>query len=397
MNIVVLSSLYLNNNASANGICARRVTEALSDEGHSVYVICYEDGELDVNEEKVITITPKRKTENTNITWKVRVKSYSQTLHALITPVVDRKLVENYLKAMDSLKHGFDMIIAMFYPYETVVAAKRYKEKHPNVILVSYELDSAGDGVSNGSFLDRIKAYSYERSMERSYRFFDKIVIMSNHRNFWDMCHSKHERKRRVVDIPMLTDKTEVSKSNKQNETYSAIYSGLLDIKYRNPQFLLNLLDLLNEEKNELILHFYSKGNCQDQIDEKSTKSEYIYSHGYVNKAVLEEAIMGADFLINIGNINSNSLPSKLVDYISYGKPIIHLSSQDRDPCIGFLKHYSLALILKETDGINACLEALKHFIDNYDGKHIDYSVLSKSYPMNTPKYSVRAIVDGVE
>ncbi|MFQ5606790.1 MAG: glycosyltransferase, partial [Candidatus Zixiibacteriota bacterium] len=57
-----------------------------------------------------------------------------------------------------------------------------------------------------------------------------------------------------------------------------------------------------------------------------------------------------ADVLVNIGNGNPYQLPSKVIEYACLGKPILHLSTGDKDCASEFLRDYEVSLTL-ETKG----------------------------------------------
>ena len=117
-----------------------------------------------------------------------------------------------------------------------------------------------------------------------------------------------------------------------------------------------------------------------------------IFNHGYVEPDVLDEAINRADVLVSIGNRVSNSIPSKLITYFSYGKPVIHITSKVEDVCVEYVNMYPLGLVLYEN--VSPKENALKicSFLKECIGKSVSYSDVSSSLYMNTPMYSVDLI-----
>ena len=109
---------------------------------------------------------------------------------------------------------------------------------------------------------------------------------------------------------------------------------------------------------------------------------------------ILEEAIAKADVLVSVGNRVSRSVPSKLITYISYGKPVVHFSSQKGDVCVQYLEKYPLGLVLREWDNAETNANKLYEFVEKNRGKMVDFSEISNPFLMNTPSYSADLIED---
>ena len=141
-------------------------------------------------------------------------------------------------------------------------------------------------------------------------------------------------------------------------------------------------------------LKFFSQG-CEEEIL-SFQNSSYVVC-GYVGQKELDEEILNADYLINIGNLVSHSLPSKLITYMSYGKPIIHFCLQEDDVCIEYLEKYPLSLVIKYNESLDSASERIKEFINSTDKKVIDFDDLRKMFKMNCPEYSAKLIIENLE
>ncbi len=64
-------------------------------------------------------------------------------------------------------------------------------------------------------------------------------------------------------------------------------------------------------------------------------------------KEKADAAVYGAQVLINIGNQTAYQLPSKILQYVASGRPILNFYSIDNDSSKNFLKPYDPALHLK--------------------------------------------------
>ena len=286
-------------------------------------------------------------------------------------------------------KKQVDVIIAMSFPLETALAVKHLKKKYPTVKTIIYELDKAC-AQDNRKLSGRIMRRSYQRTMKKLYLSFDKIIIMRSHENYWCNTFYQFASKLQVADLPMLYQHEASNGVTKDKGAgIFLIYSGLLDRHYRNPQVALNVFDseLLDEYKPTLL--FFSKGDCDDILK----RSKRACCCGYVSKAELDVAIEKADFLLNIGNQDSDSVPSKLIAYLSTGKPIIHFAHNKNDSCLNYLEKYPLSLILYETDSLAINSEKVFNFIREKLGMHYDFETIAETFVMNTPKYSCDLIL----
>lgn len=394
MKVAILSSFFQKYHATANGLCARNLYDCLIQQNHNVKVFCYYS-EVKDNDNNVI-IVQRNDNENNErpLLWK-RLHSYYTVFRSFIDPYYDAKLVQSYLKELERSKFLPEYIIAMYFPYESIIAAYKYKAKHPEVKIVAFELDSAGDGISNQNIFNKFTSTAIESKIDSFYKRFDRVIIMRSHLKYWESTHFRYISEMRVSDIPILTTKKKVSETTPiEHDIYMGIYSGLLDSTYRNPSYLLDVMSLVNRDNVILNIHFYSKGNCETLIAKRAEKEDYIYQHGYIDKDSLNLELGKADFLFSIGNSNSNSLPSKLIDYISSGKPIIHLALQDDDVCVNYLNKYKNCIIINIKDDVVESSYRLKEFIQKSSDIAIDDNYIFSTFVENTPQYSVKLIFE---
>ena len=394
MKIAILSSYFQNSHATANGLCARNLYNELLCEHNQVKVVCYYAENAD-NDNNIITVEEKREYRKNASLWSRRINSYYRLLRSFFVPYFDSKLVKQYISELERSDFLPECIIAMYFPFESIIAAYQYKLKHPEVRIIAYELDSAGDGIANQVGFNQRISNAIEKSLIHYYDGFDRIIVMRSHIEYWKIKHHKHINIMRTADIPILIRNEHMSTLGIQDYTfYSGIYTGLLDTNYRNPLYLIELLNLVNQKSKFFEVHFFSKGNCEDIIKNFSENTNYIFQHGYVDKESLDTELKKAQFLINIGNANSHSLPSKLIDYISSGKPIIHFSQQKDDVCLSYLKRYPNSLILYTDTDIKLNSEKLKSFITTNVGRVINQNYIESTFEENTPAFSVRCMFE---
>ena len=70
------------------------------------------------------------------------------------------------------------------------------------------------------------------------------------------------------------------------------------------------------------------------------------------------------------------------------------ISSQKDDVCGFYLDNYPLGLVLNEWDGVEKNAEKLLEFVNDVQGQTVDFSIVEKALPMNTPEYSVKLLAE---
>ena len=267
---------------------------------------------------------------------------------------------------------------------------KPIKELFPDIVTVIYELDSVGDGVFSSSIRNIVATKNYERWLTGVYNYADAVIIMKSHERYWmKTWGKKFSKKLLIADIPVLRERN-FSKTQISNSVIM-LYGGMLGKKYRSPQYLLLLLEKLATKKN-IYMDFYSKGDCEDLINDFSKKNKFVRQHGYVGPKELNYAVCNADVLVSLGNKVSNSIPSKLISYFSYGKPVVHLSSKSDDICREYVNQYPLGLVLDECDSVEDNADKFYDFIEKTKNITESFANVSKSLLMNTPTFSVNLI-----
>lgn len=391
--IVVLSSVYLGT-PSANGICARNLVTALRAEGYDVDVVCYENQSPREGEEKESGYTIPQPMVKQSHGFVEKFFHVVATVFGSLKTILNTETVSFYLKRLREIHQNnpIDAIVAMFFPFESVEAMCRFKAENNQVKTIIYELDSVGDGVSNSSTLFLL-GKKYKKWLREKYRTASGTVVMRSHEEYWRrLFGGEFSEKLYVTDLPVLKDKTAEAKSD--NSQIKMLYSGAIEKRYRSPSYLLSVLGDL-ERKMPFEMYFYSKGDCEEEIAEASKRVHTIKQFGYVSPEKLENATLKTDVLINLGNTFSNSVPSKLISYLGYGKPIIHFSSQKDDVCINYLKDYPLALIVDQSKPKEYSADEIVEFINSAKGTTVSGVVLNEAFYMNFPRYSAQ-IVDKI-
>ena len=146
-------------------------------------------------------------------------------------------------------------------------------------------------------------------------------------------------------------------------------YFGIFTHGVRTPVNFINFLDKFQNYE----MHWYINSDSESILQKNTLDSS---KHNFNSHVARDEALqlMTKSFhcLVSIGNLNPNQIPSKVIEYIATGKPVIHFAEIKDDPVIHISDEFdNLFIITKNTD-INIFKKDLNKFfseIDNFDSK----------------------------
>lgn len=322
---------------------------------------------------------------------------WNTVLRVIYWPSTAPKKIYEKVKQADNLmkQTQYSYIIAAHKPYECVKAAMIIKKKHPEIKVLLYEVDPIANQIDQQLGLGKYLFFLTKRAEKKAYDKMDHIFHMKCNTSQYDRIeYQQYKTKSSYLDFPKIEDRG--YKAYNMNDVHypiKMIYSGIVDKTYRSPEYLLKLLDLLSKEL-QIRVAFYTKGNCQEDIQKYSRDNSSLLAYGYIPKNELEKKIDEADFLLNIGNKYSTMLPSKVLEYINTGKPIIHITSQKNDACIAYLRKYGNAIIIQESEDMQDSKDRLHIFCIKHYGKRIASKTLCEMFFENTVEYSGKAIIN---
>ncbi|MBI3706637.1 MAG: hypothetical protein HY246_02980 [Proteobacteria bacterium] len=148
--------------------------------------------------------------------------------------------------------------------------------------------------------------------------------------------------------VPPLMPEVALTTPVPANDKLRLVYSGTLYRAIRDPDYLLRLFAGLNAREPRAELHLFGQvHDCaesfapyRDRIDRS------IFLHGPVahERALTEMGRAAA--LVNIGNRTAYQVPSKIIEYMAVGRPILNLAADADDSSTEFLAGYPDALTL---------------------------------------------------
>ncbi len=388
---------YIYSGISTNVRLATSIAESLAQKGHDVhYLINAEAGTLTKEnahyftsyKDKILYDTVKFSREQGKSALQTAInifKSPNALINLFCTLALKKSFIENEFKTeIEQLctKENFDVVIATACPFYTVFALAK---SNISAKKVAYMLDPYST--------NKTMAYAVSLWREKTlYKNIDIAIItdLMLKENTTSSLNA-YVDKMRVLAFPGIK-KLEYDDSYadffNDSDNINCVYIGGLYPTIRSPVYLLNLFKLLDES---LSVYLIGPGKEGFPIDffkgfEKTLKDRLQLS-GQVNSEKAQQIMLNADILINIGNKTENQLPSKVLEYLSTGKPIINIYKTDKCPTLQYFKNYPFALNIKEGDYSKTTIETINTFCKEFKGKQLDFSFIEENFYFATPEY----------
>lgn len=353
--------------ASANGICSENIIEQLIKGGHSVTVISNAARgvpEYSVQPDGVEVYRVKQR-------LYLRLKEYGEIksgsvigkvvlsvafcinkLQLFFTaaswPVISYSTVNRFKKAALKLceKEKFDAVISVYTPIESLLAGFEVKKKHPEIKFYPYFLDSLAFGYGP-KYFGKEKTFSRGIAIEKKiFPSADKIILMKSSEDQQKKYNSEFSDKLCFLDIPMLKQcNTLQAKTVKFPDKIKLLFVGSISSAVRNPSPLVSALAKTKNER--LYCEFVGNIDCPQKFETlKKAFGERLTFSAFMPHEQLCRKLNEADVLLNIGNLVSTMVPSKIFEYMSYGKPIISTYEIDNEPSAEYLRSYPVRFCL---------------------------------------------------
>ena len=308
----------------------------------------------------------------------LRVCTAIQTQYAF--PNSKKWEVDAYYNKMKELyiTFHFDTIIAISDYYLSQLAARKFKKEYPSVKWILFATDPFSENYVyyNRKLFKPLWKWMNKRAEQKLYN--DANYCMLTKELYSYVLNNYTIDKNKIATI-------HYSLSNRlagrvfQHDNHSdckLIFAGFVYKKIRNPEFALSVLSKVEGVHVDL---FITEGECEDIINRYV--SDKICREGFVSRDRYEKMIREEyDILLNIGNISSLQSPSKMLELLSTGKPIINFYYME-DTLYDMIGKYPLGLNIQNGD--NGAIRKVEQFCKEMKGKMIPFTEVEKLYPEN--------------
>lgn len=383
--------------ASPNSICIKNIIDSLPKDKYEIEIICYDDGQITKTEYKVNKISRGlicsliySFEDKSGLTNKLVLKLLRMLFKIKLIPFCISwpwydpvfTFKEWMLAKKIHKKSPVDIIISVHMPLSSIIVGHKMKRKYPSMKYIAYFLDSL-----SGGYVPHImskKRYN-EKSIKWEKRLLsnaDKIVFMDSSKKYHDSVYKSHpiHKKIQYLDLPMLRKQ---KNEREDSSEITIVYVGSLALGVRSPEYILKVFSLIPYENWKFI--FVGESNCE-VLNKYAAKDKRVQ---VVGRCSHEEALSyekKATALLNLGNYNPNLTPSKVFEYMSFGKKIISTFRSKYDSSIKYLSKYPAVFFLNEKDqNIDGLVNKLIDFIEN-NKTTISFDSVESIFWKNTPK-----------
>lgn len=228
--------------------------------------------------------------------------------------------IKNQLKLLLATNH-INYCITYNTTLNNIKAAEFLKTKGVQWVSIYADADTDKQLVSNADFHVYFSFDSFKRSIYKNKIHFEGGIY------------------RKVAD------------KYTENNTKIFLYTGVIR-KENGVDLMLDAFKML--EDKDAVLKICGKGNYEGFIDKVAADSRVKF-YGLVDNTALLKLYMEASFFLNprlsCYEENNNNFPSKLLDYLSYAKPIISTKTKGINPTL-----YNYLYILSNEDALSLSL-----------------------------------------
>lgn len=196
----------------------------------------------------------------------------------------------------------------------------------------------------------------------------------------------------RLSEIPMFDENSKL-----------LVYAGLFYEEIRNPICMLEYMKRVCELDRSIFICLIGDGCEEIVLKYKEHIGEQLIICGHQPRTVTGRILECADILINVGNTLKEMVPSKIMEYIGYRKPIINFYSIEEDTCEKYLKDYPLHYSIKENADAESIdkppceVTSLLEFIHLNYRQRYDYSSTVERYGRYSASEFARIVMDFID
>ncbi|MDA9316898.1 hypothetical protein N9Q58_03150 [Polaribacter sp.] len=121
--------------------------------------------------------------------------------------------------------------------------------------------------------------------------------------------------------------------------------------------------------------------------------------YGFVRRDFVLASLQRSDILINIGNNNTNQIPSKILEYIGLQKPFFSFIRDEKDAAIEYLDLYPHAYVINENkeDSMKIVVKEAMAFFKNCKKEQIETNTLRNNFKGYLQEDVTGKIVETIE
>ena len=310
-------------------------------------------------------------------------KIYRFFINYLAWPDYSMLWIYQIYKNRNNISKDYDVIVSVSLPFSSHIGAYLINKKVKKhwIMDIGDPFSLKVDAPENNRFLYAGLNKRYEKKF---YSLADNILFthqdaLNNHKQFFDIPSDKL-----FVANPISNFDKDLF-DNALSYDYSSrpikiSYFGIFTKGVRSPASFLEFI----KKNNEFEFSWYVNDDSKKIIKSCDINDDEHHFYSQVSREDAQKLMVNsAHCLLSIGNKNPNQIPSKVVEYLATGKPIIHFTEIDNDPVIKLSHEFDNLITLNksvEQDNLLLLIEEMvnkikkfdiDNFINNYTAKSI--------------------------
>jgi len=251
-------------------------------------------------------------------------------------------------------EHQYDWIISVSHPFTGHLVGLTLKRRNPKIpwlVDIGDPFCLMDDPAPNNIALYRHLSRRVDRAVLRASEVVS--VTTSGTRDAYANIFPESAAKIHVVP-PMLSLPNRAAENTARRDAavpLRLVYVGTLYRRLRSPAPLLSLFERLVAALPDVSLELHFLGNVNDSAELFQPYEHWLGSRlfvqGVVSRERAQQTMQAAHVLVNLGNRSATQLPSKVIEYVAMGKPILNLVTIRDDSSVGVLATYPAALTLQ--------------------------------------------------
>ena len=293
---------------------------------------------------------------------------------------------------------SFDALITVSHPFSDHVVGLLLKQAFPYLPWLADSGDPfcfMEQSEPNNFWLYRKLNYWIERKLMYSVDHF--TVTTEGTAEIYRSLFSESSQKISVIP-PLLRDTFLHSRPDHRdlfgNDAIILLFVGRFYRDLRNPRPLLALIERMIDQspllRANLQLHVMgSREVIAKDLEDFCSLQEKVFLHGNVPHDEAINAMHQSDCLVNIGNRTSFQLPSKVIEYMATGRPVLNLYYIEGDSSAKVLRDYPFHLDVRAEryDDIDSIIQFTEqspdHLLSREDARQSVMEFLSQSISDN--------------
>ena len=407
--ILFLTRSYPDTLGSATILCMHRVLNCLAESGRydlHVLSMCYpnEESQEMVGNAIVHRMKPtlwqqmrnslqkSRKHQKVARIMEVMTKAITIPTYPRTEPLTDRIYTRDAMKLQKEI--GFDLVVSEHHGLTTLLAGCRLAEKYPDLKHIALLWDPVKGEMATVKLPSSFTTQRINKVEEFVARYTTLQISFRSIQPYYQENGDVAANHRIYLDVPsIIKPEDEVPTKSLcllKSGYVNVVFSGLLSEQYRDALPIIRLLNQC-EVAEKINFVFFSRGEKETvEAEAKNFKGTIVY-HDYIPLAELHTIYRHADYLLNVSHINANMVPSKIFEYMSYGKPIISTYVTDGDAAKRYISKYPESVCLDLKSSYEDNLTALNGFL-NKTHHFVSFEKVIELFPENTPERYMEVI-----